>query len=321
MPKSRAATVSERLGRMLVIVPYLVRHPGTTLAEAAVLFGVTTSQLRRDLDLLFMSGLPPYGPGDLIDVEVDEEGRVWIAMADQFSRPLRLTRREALAVYLRGKELLATPGLPEAPALASALDKLRTSLGPETLGEAEGIEAASVGAPPAHLAAVREAAREHRKLSIVYHAASSGEVTTRTIEPEEVFASLGHWYVAAWDTDADDERLFRVDRIREVSPPGDAFAPRGLEGAGRPLYAPTADDVPVRLRLRPAARWVAEYYATSDVEEGEDGDLDVTLPARHLSWVARLLLRLGPDAEVLAPPELTQGRRRLARETLVRYTR
>ena len=321
MPRSRAATVSERLGRMLVIVPYLVRHPGTTLAEAAVLFGVTTSQLRRDLDLLFMSGLPPYGPGDLIDVEVDEEGRVWIAMADQFSRPLRLTRREALAVYLRGKELLATPGLPEAPALASAIEKLRTSLGPETLGEAENIEAASGGAPPVHLAEVRDAAREQRRLTIVYHAASSGEVTNRTIEPEEVFASLGNWYVAAWDTDADDERLFRVDRIREVGAPGDRFAPRGLEGAGRPLYAPTAEDVPVRLRLRPPARWVAEYYATSDAADGDDGELAVTLPARHLSWVARLLLRLGSDADVISPTDLAKETRRLARETLTRYGR
>ncbi|HWL91302.1 MAG TPA: WYL domain-containing protein, partial [Actinomycetota bacterium] len=86
---------------MLAIVPYLVQHPGSALTDVATAFGMPPSQLRRDLDLLFMSGLPPYGPGDLIDVDVDEDGHIWIAMADHFSRPLQLTRIEALAVYLR----------------------------------------------------------------------------------------------------------------------------------------------------------------------------------------------------------------------------
>src|SRR5580765_2848667 len=135
--RRRSATTAERLGRMLVIVPYLVQHPGTSLDEAARIFDVPPEQLRRDLDLLFMSGLPPYGPGDLIDVDVDEDDRISIAMADHFSRPLRLTRSEALALYLRGTELVATPGLPDAPAPASALAKLRDSLGPDTLGEAD----------------------------------------------------------------------------------------------------------------------------------------------------------------------------------------
>ena len=93
---------SERLGRMLVIVPYLVQHQGAGLGQVAELFALPADQLRRDLDLLFMSGLPPYGPGDLIDVEVDEDDHIWITMADHFARPLRLTRSEALSLYLRG---------------------------------------------------------------------------------------------------------------------------------------------------------------------------------------------------------------------------
>ena len=75
----------------------------------------------------------------------------------------------------------------------------------------------------------------------------------------------------------------------------------------------------VRLRLRPAARWIAEYYATTEVEEREDGGVEVTLPARQLGWVARLLLRVGDDAEVVEPVELRDEVRRLARETLAGY--
>jgi proteasome accessory factor C len=305
---------------MLAIVPYLVQHPGTELSEVATAFGVAPAQLRRDLDLLFMSGLPPYGPGDLIDVDVDEDGRIWISMADHFSRPLQLTRIEALAVYLRGTELLALPGMPDAPALAKALEKLRSSIGAEALGEAEGrIEIARRGRAPEHLEALREAARRHARLSIEYFAASTGEWSHREIDPEEVFSGMGHWYVAAWDVDTDAERLFRADRVRSADHTGETFTPRGLRGAGRDLYSPTGEDVSVRLRLRPAARWIAEYYATSELEEREDGGVEATLPARQLGWVARLLLRVGDDAEIVEPVALRDEVRRLARETLAAY--
>ena len=47
--------------------------------------------------------------------------------------------------------------------------------------------------------------------------------------------------------------------------------------------------------------------------------MEVTLPAARLGWVAGLLLRLGPDAEVLAPPEAVAAVADLARDTLARY--
>ena len=317
--KGRPPRTAERLGRMLVIVPYVVQHPGSELSEVAKLFDVPIEQLRRDLDLLFMSGLPPYGPGDLIEVDVDEDDRIWISMAAHFARPLRLSRSEALALFLRGKELLGTAGLPDAPALASAMDKLRASLGRETLGDAERIETVDPGAPIEALDPIREAARERRRVRIDYFAHSSGEWSSRVVDPEEVFVALGHWYVAAWDVAIDAERLFRVDRIRRVEPTGEQFSLRGLEGAGRSLYTPTEEDVSVRLRLAPAARWIAEYYATTDAQERSDGSLDITMPARTLGWVARLLMRVGSEATVLEPPELTAQVAALARTTLDRY--
>ena len=321
MPEAHrgASRTSQRLGRMLTIVPYLVRHDGTTLDEAAELFGVPADQLRKDLELLFLSGLPPYGPGDLIDVWIDDDGSISISMADHFARPLRLSRQEALAVYLRGTELLATPGVPEAPALASALEKLRASLGDDTLGDVGGIEAAIRGGAPALLDAVRDAAAGRQRLRIEYLAASTGALTTRLVDPEEVFSGLGHWYVAAWDLEVDGERLFRIDRIGAVEPTGETFEARGLAGAGRPLYSPTDEDLEVRLRLHPGARWIAEYYATTDVRELDDATVEVTLPSRRLPWVARLVLRVTPDAEVLSPPELRELVRTTARETLARY--
>ena len=321
MPERRrtAAKVEERLARMLVVVPYLVQHPGTTLEEASSLFDIPVAQLRRDVQQLFLAGLPPYGPGDLIDVEIDEDGAIWISMADHFSRPLRLTRQEALAVYVRATEVANTPGMPGAPALAAALAKLRDALGPGMLGDAAGIEGVASGEAPAHLDAVRAASDARERVRVAYVAASTGERTERTIEPEAVFASAGQWYVAAWDVDVDDERLLRVDRIASLEPVGERFEPRGLQGVGRPLYTAGPDDVDVRVRLRPEARWVAEYYLATDATEEADGSIVVTLPTRQTTWLARLFLRLGAEAEVLEPAELRGEIRAEAEATLARY--
>jgi proteasome accessory factor C len=324
LPRSESARkapakASERLRRLLVVVPYLVKHPGTSVREATELFGVSEYELLDDLDLLFVSGLPPYGPGDLIDVDV-QDGRIWIGMADYFSRPLRPMRAEALALYLLGTELAGTPGLEEAPALAAALDKLESALGPDALGGLPSrVAATAADREPEGLDVLRRSTVENERLRISYYAASTAETTERAIDPEEVFLALGNWYVAAWDHRSDAERLFRADRIRSVQRTGERFEPRGLAGAGRPLYTRGGEDVDVRIRLSPDARWVAEYYETSSVTELDDGGLEVIVPARRLEWLERLLLRLGADANVIEPQQLKDRVAELARRTRKRY--
>jgi proteasome accessory factor C len=316
--ETRPARASERLRRLLSVVPYVVRHPGATLAELSSLFDVSEAELTQDLDLLFVSGLPPYGPGDLIEVRV-EDGRVWIDMADYFDRPLRLTRNEALALYLRATALAATPGLPEAPALRSALGKLAAELDSDELEELPGrVETATEAPASEALSALREAAARCERVEIQYYAASSAETSVRLIDPEEIFSALGKWYVVAWDDRSDAERMFRADRVKWARRTGETFEPRGLMGAGRPLYTSSEEDLTVRLALRPAARWVAEYYETK-VEEERGGELVVSLPARRLEWLARLLVRLGTDARVLEPAALERAVDDLAGQMLERY--
>jgi proteasome accessory factor C len=241
-------------------------------------------------------------------------------MADHFSRPLQLTRTEALSLYLRGTALAAAPGLQEAPALASALGKLRDELGPEALGgPPERVEAATDERPAETLDALRRAVADSERVEIEYYAASTAETTTRRVDPEEVFFAIGNWYVAAWDHLSGEERLFRADRVHLITPTGERFQPRELAGAGRPLYTPGEGDVPVRLLLGAGARWVAEYYETGSETERDDGAIEVVLPAGRLEWVARLILRLGDEVTVLDPPGLKDRVRELASRTLERY--
>jgi proteasome accessory factor C len=313
---------SIRLRRLLAAVPYIIRHPGVRVAEVAGLFGMAERDLLQDLNLLFLSGLPPYGPGELIDVETDDEGRVWIRMADYFSRPLRLTTSEALSLYLRGKALMGTPGLHETGALGSALDKIEASLGPEALSRLiERVDTATGVGLDRLLDALRAAVADHRTVRMEYYSAGRDALTTRDVDPEHVFSAGGNWYVVAWDRDSDEERLFRADRIRTAEETDERFEPRGLAGADRPLYTRSERDVSVRLHLGPGARWVAEYYVVEKVREVGDGALEVMFPTRDLAWVTKLVLRLGGEARVLGPPELREAVREMAARTLAPYRR
>ena len=67
------------------------------------------------------------------------------------------------------------------------------------------------------------------------------------------------------------------------------------------------------LRLSPAARWVVERYPVDDVVERRGGGVDATFPVASERWLERLLVRLGPEAEVRSPAEWRAlGRRRRA---------
>lgn len=307
--RRKSASAVERLQRLLFIVPYVVQHPGVPIDELVRLSGVPEDELLRDLSLLFVTGAYPYGPGDLIDVSV-EDGTVTITMADYFARPLRITRTEAIALYLEATAAAAQLG--EDTPIRSAIAKLADGLGDEAVAQLAQVVEATPAAPPTHLADVMDAADRHHRLSLRYYAASTGEVADRSFEPEAVFSELGNWYTAGWDVGSGAERLLRIDRILGLRDTGEAFEPRGITGHGRPLYDRGPEDAAVLLRLEPEAAWVAEYYAVDGTIRRDDGALEVTVPAGRLEWVERLVLRHGGAIQVLEPQALVERVRALA---------
>jgi proteasome accessory factor C len=283
------------LSRILALVPWIVAQPGRPKREVADRFGISVEQLESDLDLVLMIGVPPYSPAEYIDVDAEGD-TVTIRLADYFRRPLRLDPAEGLALLATGRALLAVPGSDPRGPLATALEKLEAALELPDLVVA--IDA------PEHLDVVRAAADHDERLEIDYWSAGRDELTTRRIDPTAVFFALGEWYVDAWCHRAGGERLFRVDRIRAVRPTGERFeAAAGAIGPGE-VYRPRSEDPRVTLSLPASAAWVAESYPAETVEETADGRLRIRLAVSEPAWLARLLLRVGPDATVEEPPEL-----------------
>jgi proteasome accessory factor C len=268
-------------------------------------------ELERDLELIPFCGLPPYTPDRLIDCEI-VDGRVFLRFAEYFARPLSLTPGEGFALLAAGQALLAVPGADPKGSLASALGKLAGVLG---AGDGMAVELG----PARYLEPLRAAAEASERVEIDYYTFGRDEMTTRRIDPRAVFAAAGQWYVDAYCHRAQDDRLFRVDRVRGVRPTGEHFDPATTGGATGGLFHPRPSDRRVTLLLNADAAWVPESYPVESVEEMPDGRLRVVLVANERAWLERLLLRLGPSAEVLEPAEVRAEAAEAARRLLVRY--
>jgi proteasome accessory factor C len=308
---------ADRLGRLLNLVPYLLARPGIRVAEAARDLGVSEKQLREDLALLWLCGLPGYGPGDLIDMAFDGD-RVTITYDAGIDRPLRLTPDEALSLVVALRMLAETPGMADRDAIRRALAKIESAAG-------EGGDAPVAVRLPGNadrLATIRGVVERRRALHITYYAATRDETTERVVDPMRVLVAEGHAYLEAWCRRAQAVRLFRVDRIdgmTELDEPAEPPARSGRTDIAEGIFLPKEDQPLITVRIGRHQRWITEYYPCEKVVEESAGHWLVSLRAADLGWARRLVLGLGPGVTVVAPPELAEAVRDQAHVALAAY--
>lgn len=296
----------QRLPRLLALVPYLQARPGIRVADAAADFGVTEAQLRRDLQLLWLCGMPGHGPGDLIDLSFEGE-TVSVIFDAGMSRPLRLSAEEALALIVALRTLAETPGVTDIDAVRRALAKVEAAAGGvvDDRTVAVALDQATRMLPVLH-----RAVAEERALELRYFTAARDEVTERTVDPLRVFDVDGVSYLEAWCRRAEGMRIFRADRIEDARlldepsrPPADIELRDLAEG----VYQPASEHLLVVLRLSPGYAWVADYYPTESVADLGEGAVQVSLHVSEPAWVRALVLGSGGQVVVLSPGWLDES--------------
>ncbi|WP_114906470.1 helix-turn-helix transcriptional regulator [Ornithinimicrobium murale] len=316
-------TATQRLSRLLTMVPWLMNRQGVDIVEAARELGVSQEQIVDDLQLLFVCGTPGHYPDDLIEASW-EGGRVHIGNAEEIARPLRLGRDEALALIVALRALTTTPGVGAQDAIERALAKLEKAAGEAGSAAAAQVSVSLEVGEVEHqrLEQIREALAGPRRLHLRHYNPTRDETTERDVDPMRVLSLEGRWYLEGWCHRVEDVRLFRLDRIEELdlldqdgTPPPQA-RPRERGGSA---FQSGPGDVLVELELAPSAAWVAENFPMESVERREDGSLRVTLLATDVAWVRRLVWRLGGAATVLAPHELAEEVRSGAAQALESY--
>lgn len=357
-PAAGRLSVAERLARLLGVIPWVVGRGGAHVGEISEVFDYPAEQLLEDLtQVVFFVGVHPFTPDTLIEVDIADE-IVDIRYADWFSKPLRLTEAEAARLLAAGRSVLGmvaeptgtasagsdrsagsdgmwtdgrgtdndgtvrtgSDGATEAGPLTRALAKLSLALGDGAADAATHIDVCLGEAPTATLDAVRAAVTQHRRVEIEYYSLGRDALTERAVDPARVFSHDGEWYLSGWCHRAGAERVFRVDRIRSVTVT-DAPAQVDLAYDATPGLGLDDDGPAATLRLSADAAWAADYYPTRRRAELGDGRVEADFPVTNMPWLARLLLQLGPSADMVAQDEPIDGdlRTRAARRVLERY--
>lgn len=302
------ASSKDQLSRLLTLAPYLQTRGAVPLKEVAADFGVSTAQMLKDLRVLYLCGLPGFGPGDLIEINVeslldDPEGLVRINNADFLARPLRLGGNEASAL------IVGLRALQESSPVASRELVDRTLAKLEAATEEGAVPVVDIRNPEPRPAlqqtrfALDGAITSDRQAQLLYVVPSRDEVTERIVDPIAILQRDGHAYLDAWCHLADARRLFRLDRITQVdvltsARDVPALEPRDLSDG---LFEQGPDDLVVRLRLSQQMRWFAEHYPVLTATETGDGGLEVTLAVGDERWLLQLALRFGTGLDVLSP--------------------
>ena len=287
--------VTQRLHRLLAIVPWLYRQRSVRVAEIAQRVGASAEQIVRDLTLASMCGVPPYTADSLygfwVETETDGEPVVHVLHPNLLVDAVRLTPRQAASVSVALSALMALPGT-DTDVVGRLRDKVDGALG--------GAEVRVRLDEPPYLDLIRRASDAGHRLCIQY-VDLDDDLTERIIDPHLVFVDRGHSYVYTDDHMRQGERVFRVDRIVSAEPTGDVFARREITVSAGRNWQWMIPDQEVVVGLPPGCEWVMDRYATRAHLVRDDGSIVVWLSVVSHTWLMSLLIRCGPGAVILDP--------------------
>src|SRR5690606_20619327 len=183
-----------------------------SIEQAARELGVTPTQLTKDLELLFVCGLPGYYPDDLIELEFSE-GFVNVGFTAGMDRPLRLTTIEASTLLVALRALGETPGVVDVAAARRAIAKIEEAVGATAVPGLPGPDDSEPAGDNPTYTTAREAVRKGRALRLRDDSPSRDSVPERVVEPLRLQVVDQHTYLEAWCRMAEGVRLFRFDRI------------------------------------------------------------------------------------------------------------
>ena len=295
-----------RLLKLLSLLQNPRDWPGSELAERLEVSGRT---IRRDIDRLRDLGYP-------VEAAMGAVGGYRLVGGTAMP-PLLLDDDEAVAIAIGLRTVVghAVDGVEEAS--VRALAKLQQVLPPRLRTRIASLSDATVSmawdtasVDPDRLTLMARAIANRQRLRFGYRAADETE-SLRLVEPHSLVVAGRRWYLVAHDSDRDDWRIFRVDRI------GD---PRSIAGRTPARDLPAEDAATfVRSRLydlAPTYRAVVTLHVTAqraavrlgdfrgEIEPLDDHSCRVNLDADTLAWLAFRLSLMDCEFEVHDPPEL-----------------
>ncbi len=297
---------AERLIEMMITIN---AKKDFTVGELANEFSVSKRTILRDLQELERAGFPLYS-------EVGAAGGYHI-LKERILPPIAFSESEARAVFFACQALQFYRDLPFEQETISVLKKFLNCLPLDVQnGIAQIQNKIAFWTPDRHcdsplLKLIFLITINHHAATIRY--SSTYSESTRTIVPIGLYAMNGLWYCPAYCTSANQIRVFRVDRIKEIIeekpyPKGKYPIPASIQEYLEKTEVKNDCHIKIRLTDIGVKRCESECLLASGLKTFPTGGGIIDMDINHtaLEWVAGYILPFGSDATVLEPTELIE---------------
>ncbi len=285
----------------LVAITLLLQARGKMTAERlATIMGVSVRTIYRDMDALSLAHVPvamDYGPG----------GGYYLPDSYRLD-PTIFTGEEAVALALGGTVAGDYRLFENGDELRHALFKLEAALPEEYRDDVRAAWHRRPATTP-HLETVRAAVWGARQLDLLYPRSDSPGLQWRRVEPHGLVCKAGMWYLVAYCQMRRDFRTFRVGRIEELQVREEAVRPRpGFDlqtywDESRRRFEELTKPLTLTLRVTPAA--LRRLHSSGEaLSQDPDDETVIAIDAESTQAAVDYALTLGPDAVILAPPEV-----------------
>lgn len=241
-------------------------------------------------------------------LSVGADQKYSIDMSRTAAAPLDLTQAQVSLLRLLCGALLEDRAYPFKDELRMVLVKLGDELEiPDMLPQFDQKSVAK-SSEPQGLGKVKKAIAARKRVSFAYTNAK-GQKSKRTVEPMGAFFINRHCYVVAYDVDAKDERVFRLDRmsglrINSTNPKSPDFAERPFDVTkyfGLPFQFGD-DDLVATIQLEePALSRAAQLTMGLGEIVREDDHCIWTIPCKNPAMLAQWCIESGPGIIILEP--------------------
>ena len=302
-----ADNAAQRALRTMDLVPYILENPGISTVDLAAKFSVTQKQIEKDLQLIFLCGLPGYTPYELIDLTF-EDGIVSIIEPQVLTKPRNFSSNEMVVIKL-GLEILREINVNE----PNKLDKISTLLQKvhRQTDQDSVLLAKEISSSP-YYSVINTAISQRKQLSIEYQSVSKDQLSTRLIVPYNISMLNGNLYLSAYDMDRQSDRVFKLDLISKCEIG---------ERTESDLVQSTATDQIVELMVDVNLTNFIERNTSIIVDQRLTADgIKVTLKVNNLEWISRAVISYAPNINVISPIALSEMIEQRAKNLLNAYS-
>ncbi len=297
-----------KIDRLMGIITILLQNGKTTAPYLAERFEVSRRTILRDLDTLCQAGIP---------IITEQGGRGGISIMEGYQLDRSLLTADELQRLIAGLKSINSVSKESKP--DSLLLKLAPNKTIAALADCIMIDLSSHyrDSLSEKISLIKEAITSRRLIFFDYYY-RKGQVK-RKVEPYFVVFKWTAWYVLGWCIERANFRLFKLNRLWDLSITDEVFMPREvpLETISLDNALPDQNKIEILFDRSVRFRLIEDYglHCYTETDRGLLMKLNYTNRENAIAWV----LSFGDQAEVLAPPDVRDEIAAIVRKLAARY--